>query len=168
MLDEPTNDLDLETLELLEAQLMEFTGTVLVVSHDREFLDRVVTSTMVLGEDGQPEGHVGQYVGGYSDYERVRARSKKPEEPAATVKTSTAAPKTASKKLSYKDQRELDRLPEKIEKIEAKIAEVHRRMAEPSFYQQPGEEITTVTEKLTRQEAELAEMYVRWETLEAT
>ncbi len=167
VLDEPTNDLDLETLELLEAQLMEFTGTVLVVSHDREFLDRVVTSTMVLGGEGFPAGHVGEYVGGYTDYQRVAARQRTAESTSSpAAKSSVTVSKTESKKLSYKDQRELDQLPGLIEQLETQIAEVHESMAAPGFFKQPAAEITAATDTLAKLTADQAAAYARWEALE--
>ena len=123
VMDEPTNDLDIETLELLEEQLLSYTGTLLLVSHDREFLDNVVTSTFVLEGDGE----VRCYPGGYEDYQRQRPKEEKrptaPQSP--NVQTSNSpTPPPASKKLSYKEQRELNELPGKIEALEARIAEI--------------------------------------------
>ncbi len=119
VMDEPTNDLDVETLELLEEQLLAYTGTLLLVSHDREFLDNVVTSTLVLEGDGE----VRAYPGGYADYLRQRPKEKlsaAPAKPATPVAPASAAPR----RLSYKEKRELEALPEAIEKLETRIAEI--------------------------------------------
>src|SRR5690606_39424220 len=147
VLDEPTNDLDVETLELLEEVLLNFPGTVLMVSHDRAFLDNVVTSTLVF----EGEGRVREYVGGYQDWLRQggsprllgveESRESKPAvkaEPApAPVAEPVAAPR---RKLSYKEQRELEALPGQIEALEEEQAALQRETAEPSFYQRPAEE----------------------------
>ncbi|QDU89861.1 ABC transporter ATP-binding protein uup [Pirellulimonas nuda] len=163
VMDEPTNDLDIETLELLESRLVEFEGTLLLVSHDRAFLNNVVASTMVF----EPEG-VCEYVGGYDDW--VRQRKQKPAAPAepAAKKTAKApaAPAPKKQKLSYQDQRDLQRLPARIEKLEAEIAKLHEAMAEPGFYQQPSAEIAAAQADLSKLDAELAGVYQRWEALE--
>ncbi len=172
VLDEPTNDLDSETLELLEDQLVEFRGTLLIVSHDRTFLNNVVTSTLVF-EDGQ----VNEYVGGYDDWQAaLRRRQEQNAAPVAKQakgKSSTkngASAQTAAdrRKLSYKDQRELDQLPQQIEKLEAAIEEFHRAMGEPAYYQQSGEKIAAEAAKLADLEESLAKAYARWEELEAS
>ena len=118
VMDEPTNDLDIETLELLEEQLLNYKGTLLLVSHDREFLDHVVTSTFVLEGDGE----IRCYPGGYEDYVRQRPAASRPEEPSR--KDPAPKPAPSAKKLSYKDQRELDALPAEIEALEREIAEI--------------------------------------------
>ncbi len=165
VLDEPTNDLDLETLELLEEKLVAFTGTVLVVSHDREFLDNVVTSVIAFEPEGPKE-----YVGGYSDWQRQRqpeakaARPKPAEKSPAVLPTTTAPVKP--KKLSYKDQRELEQLPQQIEQLETELADLHQTMAESAFYQQPAEAIAATQQQLKQLEAAVAAAYRRWETLE--
>jgi ATP-binding cassette subfamily F protein uup len=160
VLDEPTNDLDIDTLDLLEELLAEYTGTVLLVSHDRMFLDRVVTSTLVF-EDAV----VNEYVGGYSDWLRQR----KPPEAGkrqSTNKPSTTTVKPRAVKLSYREQRELDQLPQHIEQLETEIDDIHHCMSNPDFYRLPRDEITTRKERLSSVEAELQTAYRRWEELE--
>ena len=163
VMDEPTNDLDVETLELLEERLLEYTGTVLLVSHDREFLDRVVTSTLVL----EGEGRVGEYVGGYTDWLRQRTA------PKVTASASTeepprpsAAPKPKQKKLGYKDQRELAALPERIEALEQEIAALQAQLADPALYREGPEAAQELREALASSEAALEQAFERWEALE--
>ncbi|TWU22797.1 ATP-binding cassette domain-containing protein [Bythopirellula polymerisocia] len=163
VLDEPTNDLDAETLELLEEQLIEFPGTLLIVSHDRVFLNNVVTSTIVFEEAGPRE-----YVGGYDDWLRQR-NEPQPTETSAKERTQGAAPKPsaiATRRLSYQEQRELASLPAKIEKLETEIADLHTTMAKPEFYKQPAEAIAASNTGLKSREEDLAAAYVRWEELE--
>ncbi len=166
VLDEPTNDLDVETLELLESLLVEFDGTVLLVSHDRAFLNNVVTSCLAF----EGEGVVNEYVGGYDDWLRqrpVRATAPAPAaKPKVEVKPETPAAPPARRKLSYKDQRELDALPQRIEALEEEQAELHTRLADPAFYQEAGEAVAEVNSRLKALEAELEEAYARWEALE--
>ena len=162
VLDEPTNDLDAETLELLEERLVSFQGTVLLVSHDREFLNNVVSSTIAF-----EEGNVREYVGGYDDWLRQRQAAKMEE----LARVKAAAPtrsedKPKKRKLSYKEQRELDSLPKAIEQAEAEIAKLHEIMAFPDFYQQPGEKIAQEQAKLQRLEALVVSSYSRMEALE--
>ena len=164
VLDEPTNDLDMETLELLESLLVEFQGTILLVSHDREFLNNVVTSSIVF----EPTG-VKEYDGGYDDWQRIVANREK----ATVAETSPSKVKSAAqektlrqRKRSFKEQKELDALPERIEQLETQIAEVHAAMADPDFYQQAGEEIAAEQARLAKLESELATAYARWEELE--
>ena len=165
VLDEPTNDLDLETLELLEEKLVAFAGTVLVVSHDREFLDNVATSVIAFEPDGPKE-----YVGGYTDWQRQRqpkaeAMKLKPaEQPAAS--RPAGPPPAKPKKLSYKDQRELEQLPQRIEQLETELASWHQTMADPAFYQQPAETIADQQRQFKDLEATVAAAYTRWEALE--
>jgi len=168
VLDEPTNDLDLETLELLEERLAAFAGTVLIVSHDREFLDNVVSSVIVFEADGARE-----YVGGYRDWQqearqRHQARKSADKKPTAKPQAASEPASPPRKKLSYKDQRELDQLPARIEQLEAEVSDLHARMADPAFYQQPADQITAVQRQLKNLEADLAAAYERWETLEAS
>lgn len=163
VLDEPTNDLDSETLELLEERLVEYTGTILVVSHDRAFLNNVVTSTIVF----EPEG-AREYAGGYDDWVHQRAQSRPAEPAAAPEKKSKEKPKTpAKKKLGYKEQRELDRLPQTIEKLEGEVEAMHKKMAEPAFYSRPKPQIAKDQSELETIEAKLARAYKRWEELDA-
>jgi len=167
VLDEPTNDLDSETLEVLEERLVEFPGAVLVVSHDRAFLNNVATSTIVFEKNG-----VKEYVGGYDDYVNQRVE---PEEKKGNIRQTTAGtetPASAPKKqrerrLSYKEKQELNSLPERIEAIEAEMGVLQETMADPLFYQGPREEIVAASEKFAKLEADLAEAFERWEQLEA-
>jgi len=163
VMDEPTNDLDIDTLDLLEELLIDFAGTVLLVSHDRTFLDRVVTSSLVF----EGEGRVEEYVGGYSDWllQRRTAASR----PRKTA--SSAAPESREKpaklaKLSYKAQRELDQLPQRIEQLETDIDQQHQQMADPGFYRQNSEKILEQKERLASLETELEQAFALWETLE--
>ena len=167
VLDEPTNDLDVETLELLEEVLLGFQGTVLMVSHDRAFLDNVVTSTLVLEGDGE----LGDYVGGYSDWLRQRPipadNAPTPSLPNATPPApSPALPAAAKKKLGYKDQRELDALPARIERLEADIAARTEAMQESAFYTQDAAARQRATAELAAFQAELDAAYARWEALD--
>lgn len=165
VLDEPTNDLDADTLDLLEELLTEFNGTVLVVSHDRAFLNNLVTSVLVF----EGEGKVNEYVGGYDDW--LRQRPAPVSAPAKPVPEKTApAQSTASakpKKMSFKEQKELEGLPEKIEQLETEIAALNQRMADAGFYQQSKDAITQAQVRMAELEQSLALAYGRWETLEA-
>jgi len=163
VLDEPTNDLDIDTLDLLEELLADYEGTVLLVSHDRMFLDRVVTSTLVFEDDAV----VNEYVGGYSDWLRQRKSSEPDKLQTTNIQgTTTNQPKPRSAKLSYKDQRELDELPQLIEQLETDIDDIHKRMSDPDFYRLPCHEISTKKEQLSAAEADLQTAYRRWEELE--
>ena len=166
VMDEPTNDLDLETLELLEELLLEYSGTLLLVSHDRAFLDSVVTSCLVFEDNGR----IGEYVGGYSDWLRQRATP----DPLPLVKAKSApapAPKAAKPaapaRLSYKEQRELEQLPERIEQLEQRQQALQAQTADPAFYRQEPAAIARQAEELRALEAELATAYARWEALDA-
>jgi ATP-binding cassette subfamily F protein uup len=175
VLDEPTNDLDAETLEMLEARLVEFAGTVLVVSHDRSFLDNVVTSTIVF----EPKGHepayaVKEYVGGYADWLRQRSAPAAIERPSAsrtapatTVSEPIAAPNRPAKR-SFKEQRELDALPGIIAGLEQDIAELHATMAKPDYFRQPGDVLARDQGRLRDLEGKLHDAFARWETLESS
>ncbi len=163
VLDEPTNDLDAETLELLEDLLIEYPGTVLLVSHDREFLNNVVSSTLVFEGDGL----VNDYDGGYDDWLRQRTVSQTPTAfPEAVMRPSKSGP--APRKLSFKEQRELELLPARIDELETEQAALHVTMSAPSFYQQPKSDIAATSAKLEALERELATVFERWESLEAT
>jgi ATP-binding cassette subfamily F protein uup len=166
VLDEPTNDLDVETLEVLESKLTEYGGTLIVVSHDREFLDNVVTSTIVFENDGK----IKEYIGGYSDWlrqGRALAETDAPND-AAARKLQAAEERRQRKptKLSYKDQRELDRLPAEIESAEASIAELQREVADPSFYSQAKDIVQTALQELANTEILLEQRVERWSELE--
>lgn len=165
VLDEPTNDLDAETLDLLENLLVEFTGTLLLVSHDRDFLDNVVTSTLVA----EGEGKWTEYVGGYSDYVADRKRNT----PAATIPVSKAksawikkkAPK--SRKLNSKEKVELAELPAKIEALETEQETLTTKLADPDFYANEAAKVPAVKARLQAIEAETLAVFARWEELEA-
>jgi len=171
VLDEPTNDLDLETLELLEEQLVEWPGTLLLVSHDRVFLDNVVTSTFVF-EGG---GRVQEYVGGYEDWLRQRDTPSAPRvgsgasaaavRPAAPPRSTTAA--VAPRKLSYKERRELEALPARIDVLEGEERELNARIAGPEFYTEGGAAIAAALARLEALSQELHVAYTRWAELES-
>ena len=166
VLDEPTNDLDYETLELLEQLLMDYTGTLLLVSHDRTFLDNVVTSTIAFEGDGK----VYEYVGGYQDWLAQKRDQAPTETEAPAAKQTSAKPAAApakSKKLSYKLQYELDHLPAKISELENKIESLTNTMADPSFYQQDADTIAATGTELKELQAELETAFERWEELES-
>ena len=175
VLDEPTNDLDVETLELLEERVTDFEGTVIVVSHDREFLDRVVTRSLVF----EAEGRVVDVVGGYADWQRERGDKARLARPAlvaagqapsavATAPVPAAAPKApAVATLGSDEKRELDRLPRKIEKLEAEQQQFGEAMSRPEFFSQAAEKIEAAQRRLKAVEVELAAAYARWEQLES-
>jgi ATP-binding cassette subfamily F protein uup len=165
VLDEPTNDLDVETLELLEDLLADYEGTLLLVSHDRTFLDNVVTSTLVF----EGEAKFGEYAGGYEDWTRQRMVTPPRELPKQDRARPFAVKKRNIKdrKLSYKEQRELEALPEKIEALELEQSELHRLMGDGDFYRQPSDKITAALERLEAIKNELEACYGRWEVLEA-
>jgi ATP-binding cassette subfamily F protein uup len=174
VLDEPTNDLDIETLELLEALLQDYSGTVFLVSHDRAFLDNVVTQT--IASEGQ--GRWKEYVGGYSDWLRQRpaggaarfdatggVETKPGTKPSAgdTTKTKPAE----RKKLSFKEQRELEQLPDRIAALEAEQGRLQTRLADPAFYQGPPDAVRELQARLAALDVEIDAALVRWEGLEA-
>ena len=179
VMDEPTNDLDVETLELLEELLGDYSGTLLLVSHDRDFLDNVVTSTMVM----EGEGRIGEYVGGYSDW--VRQRPAPPASAAQVARasatanaTSAAVPAVAAqppastaeaaprRKLSYKDARELEQLPGRIEALETELAALAAAMSGAGFYQQDPGAVAAHTQRMAAAQVELDAAYVRWGELD--
>ena len=178
VLDEPTNDLDTETLELLEELLVEYQGTVLLVSHDRAFLNNVVTSTIAFDR-----GEVREYVGGYDDWLRQRPnvaagaaaaaaetsggkRQTSATRAARAAASRSSASKSGGRRLTYKEKQELTALPATIERLETEIARLHEAMSAPEFYQRPGEEIARETAALRGLEDQIAEAYRRWEQLE--
>ena len=168
VLDEPTNDLDVETLELLEEILADYKGTVLLVSHDREFLDNIVTDSLVF----EGNGKISQWVGGYSDWIDQRpdpAVAIPPKKPNTSSELKNPAPtknKPARKKLSYKEQRELEQLPQTIEKLEARQNTLHDDMASADFYKKSPEEIEAARSELKEIEQQLEQSFERWEALE--
>jgi ABC transport system ATP-binding/permease protein len=177
VLDEPTNDLDLESLELLEAQLAEFPGTLLLVSHDREFLDNAVTSTLVF----EGEGRVQEYVGGYQDWLRQRpapttieipaSRSHKTAEtdPAGSQKSGVfpASAPLSRKRLTFNEQREYGQLPGTIERLEAEVRQLSETIAGPDFYREGSDAIRRTMSRLEEAQRELHETYERWMELES-
>jgi ATP-binding cassette subfamily F protein uup len=168
VMDEPTNDLDAETLELLEELLADYQGTLLLVSHDRALLNAVVTSSLVFEGDGL----VREYVGGYDDWLRQRPPPARPADTSRETRPAkpprpNARPEAKGKRLSYKDRRDLEALPERIEWLEAEQGRLQAQMASPDFYRRPGEEIAQAKERLTALEEDLAGAYERWESLES-
>ena len=167
VLDEPTNDLDIETLELLEALLIDWPGTLLLVSHDRAFIDHVVTSTLVF----EGEGRVQEYVGGYADWLRQRRHA----EPAAGTPRRTALagatpPGSAEArrvKLSYREQQELDRLPRRIEEMEGEQERLNAQVGDPSFYQETAETIHRTLARLDELQQATLDAYARWDELDS-
>ena len=162
ILDEPTNDLDLETLDLLEELLADFKGTLFLVSHDRAFLNRVVTSTIAFEGDGQ----VREYVGGYDDW--LQQRQATVLEPAKEKPVNRGKPKKdRPRKLTFKEKNELNGLPLRIEALETEVAELHEKIADPEFYRTAGPAVAAVNARLEEIERQLATTYRRWEELDA-
>ncbi|MBE0684156.1 MAG: ATP-binding cassette domain-containing protein [Anaerolineales bacterium] len=172
ILDEPTNDLDIETLEILEDMLLDYEGTLLLVSHDRAFLNNIVTSTLIL--DGSSD--VIEFIGGYEDWQKQldatlrqaqdgASASKTTIKPAQTTQTESK-PEVKSRKLSYNEKRELEELPKRIEKLEEEQKQLTLKMEAPSFYQQEGTVITQAVERLEQIHKELSQAYKRWGELE--
>jgi len=169
VLDEPTNDLDAETLELLEDLLVEFGGTLLLVSHDRAFLNEVCTSLLVF----EGEGKITEYVGGYDDWQKEKARKAAAaavaeEQAKRAAKDAASAPAAGKKarKFSNKERAEQEALPKTIEKLEAEQTELTARLADPAFFKKPAAEVKQATTRLHDIEAELAKAYARWAELE--
>jgi len=167
VLDEPTNDLDIETLELVESLLIEWTGTLLLVSHDRAFIDHVVTSTLVF----EGEGRVQEYVGGYADWLRQRRHVEPVPEAAAVASTAVSQParpvETGSRKLSYREQQEIVRLPGQIEKLESEQQELTAAVADPEFYKEPAETIHRTLARLDTLQQSVLDAYARWDELDS-
>ena len=169
VLDEPTNDLDIETLELLESMLADWTGTLLLVSHDRVFLDHVVTSTLAFEGDGRVE----EYVGGYEDWVRQSAAAQAPA--AAGLSTSSraaAAPRDRGsdggpRRLSYNEQRELAQLPDDIAALDAEQSALSARIASPGFYKEPAADIDAALARLAEIDGALMTAYARWDELDS-
>jgi ATP-binding cassette subfamily F protein uup len=173
VLDEPTNDLDIETLELLESLLAEYEGTLLLVSHDRAFLDAVVTQTIAFEGNGVWR----EYAGGYEDWVRVQQSE---AHGAGQAQLKTGRPKqekskgaersavdVAAKKLSFKEQRELDALPDRIDQLESEQKQLGERLTDPSLYQRSPQDVAGINTRLAQIEAELAAAMIRWEELAA-
>ena len=161
VLDEPTNDLDIETLEFLEELLLDFKGTLLLVSHDRAFLNNVVTSTLVFSGQGKIE----EYVGGYDDWLRQRAILQIPSDKTQQKKP-LEKPRTAVVKITFKEERELEVLPEKIKDLEEEKRHIYQSLADPAFYRHSGNDVTAANSRLQALEKELIAAYLRWEYLE--
>jgi ATP-binding cassette subfamily F protein uup len=170
VMDEPTNDLDIETLELLEERLATWPGTLLLVSHDRAFIDHVVTSTLVF----EGEGRVQEYVGGYEDWLRQRRQSAPAQAQrvaagsAREVVTSHAKDPRAPRKLSYKEQRELEELPSRIDILETEQRQLQSRVASAEFYKESAAEIHEALSRLDELETLLLAAYARWDALDST
>ncbi|WP_133948238.1 ATP-binding cassette domain-containing protein [Rhodanobacter sp. TND4FH1] len=164
VMDEPTNDLDVETLELLEELLTDYQGTLLLVSHDRAFLDNVVSSTLVL----EGEGQIGEYVGGYTDWLRQRPAPRSAPSAGKTSAAAPVAPAPAAPKVkrSFKEQRELEQLPKQIEQLETAIAAHGEAMNDPAFFKQDAATITRANEAVAALQAELDAAYARWSELD--
>ena len=162
VLDEPTNDLDIETLELLEEQLMSYTGTLLLVSHDREFLDHVVTSCIVLTGDGETVQTAGGYAEARRALDAARARQAAPGVDEVPSVPEAVVPPPAKRKLSYKEQRELESLPAKIEALEKEIAEIDRALGDPSLYVKDPVQAARFAERLAPAKEELDAAETRW------
>ena len=160
ILDEPTNDLDMETLDLLEELLLDYRGTVLLVSHDRSFLNNVVTSSLIFTGDGKIE----EVIGGYDDWQATQ----QPAEPIIKKEKAAAVPrKERPRKLSFKEKRELEKLPERIDALEQEQVELHQQMANPDSYKEgDGSLIGTLKKRLEVIETELEVVYQRWEELD--
>ncbi len=163
VLDEPTNDLDAETMELLEELLLEYQGTVLLVSHDRALLNNVVTSTLAFEDDGQAY----EYIGGYDDWLRQRRPTQTETQAVQPKRDKQRLQRERPEKLAYKEHRELEVLPEHIEQLETEQAELHQQLADPELYKQNGSEVGTLKSRLTALEQKLEAAYARWEALEA-
>jgi ABC transport system ATP-binding/permease protein len=176
VMDEPTNDLDVESLELLEDVLADYQGTLLLVSHDRQFLDNVVTSTFAF----EGNGKVVEYVGGYADWVRQRPKNfisqsviptNKVAQPIKTTPAPQVVPQISTlstkRKLSYKEQRELAELPEKIDTLETQLGELQTLVNQPEFYRQSADQTTKILNQIKELENNLAEAYQRWQALES-
>ncbi|MFO1504311.1 MAG: ATP-binding cassette domain-containing protein [Steroidobacteraceae bacterium] len=174
VLDEPTNDLDIDTLELLQEMVADFSGTLLLVSHDRAFIDRVVTSLLVLEGDGR----VQDFVGGYSDWARwrdardaareaARAPARAAANPAASGSGAAAGAAPVKRRLSYKEQRELDALPAQLESMDTERAALQAQTADPKFYSRDHAEVAATLKSLSDLEARIEAAFARWEELES-
>jgi ATP-binding cassette subfamily F protein uup len=163
IMDEPTNDLDAETLELLEELVADYAGTLLLVSHDRAFLDNVVTSTLVFEAGAQ----INEYVGGYSDW--LHQKSVQPKRSVALSSSGAATPSVAAlkkRRLSFNEQRELVQLPEKIQNLEAEQVQLTALISDPTVFQRTQDQGTQALQRLQSIAEELDTAYARWETLD--
>lgn len=165
VLDEPTNDLDMDTLDLLVELLTDYQGTLIIVSHDRDFLDKLTTSIIAVEGDGD----VQEYVGGYSDYlkqRRTKVSAKKEEPKPQQERSSQKKAETTSTRMSYKDKRELELLPQQIEKLQQEIQVIELKLDNPAFYQKHPQEFTTLSDRLQQAKGELDAAETRWLELE--
>ncbi|WP_415235985.1 ATP-binding cassette domain-containing protein [Sneathiella sp.] len=163
VLDEPTNDLDMETLDLLQDMLASYDGTLLVISHDRDFLDQLVSSVIVI----EPGGDIEEYVGGYSDYVRQRSQMETPKaKKGLPEKTVASKPKQARKRLSYKDQRDLDRLPDVIGELEEQIKSMEKALGDPDLFTKQPDQFNKISKELVVAQEQLALSEERWLELE--
>ena len=178
VLDEPTNDLDMATLELLEESVASFGGTILLISHDRSFMDNVVTSTWVFDQDEDGKGIVKEYVGGYQEYlvqknrEQAAHAARAPANNANTAskvtnKTTAAKPNKSAKKLNFNEQRELDNLPKEIAALEAEQAQLQEKLADGSWFTTDVNAATAASERLLTIEDEMMNKLERWSELES-
>ena len=165
VLDEPTNDLDIETLDILEDLLMSYAGTILLVSHDRTLINNIVTSTLVF----EGESVVKEYVGGYDDWLRQRPQDAKPRKASFRKQDRLLAQAPISKpKLGFKQQKELDVLPDTIERLEKEQHDLFQGMGDPGFYKKDKADIVAANERLNAVKKLLEDAYARWEKLEQT
>ena len=162
VLDEPTNDLDVETLELLESLLLNFKGTVLLVSHDRDFLNNVVTSTLVM----EGEGRIIEYAGGFDDWQRQHAEARDADEAPKSKSKQPRSKPPAPPRLTFKQRQELVRLEEQIPILESEQGRLFTQLAEPEFYKAQGDRVAVVRQRISALEKELEMAYARWEELE--
>jgi ATP-binding cassette subfamily F protein uup len=160
-LDEPTNDLDIETLELLEDLLLEYSGTVLLVSHDRTFLNNVVTSTFAFEGDG----NVSEYIGGYDDWFRQRPQQKEEKPKIKDSRQKNLPSKNTVKKMSFKEKKELEALTAEIEVLEKEQQDIYTLLADPAFYKDEGEKVASAKSRMEQLENDLPKLYGRWEEL---
>jgi ATP-binding cassette subfamily F protein uup len=160
-LDEPTNDLDIETLELLEDLLLEYSGTVMLVSHDRTFLNNVVTSTFAFEGDG----NVSEYIGGYDDWFRQRPQQRDEKPKIKETKLKNLPSKNTVKKMSFKEKKELEALTAEIEVLEKEQQDIYTLLADPAFYKDEGEKVASAKSRMEQLENDLPKLYERWEEL---
>jgi ATP-binding cassette subfamily F protein uup len=164
VMDEPTNDLDIETQELLEELLMEYSGTVILVSHDRSFLNNVVTSTIVM----EGNGEIYEYAGGYDDWLSQRGSGAKSQVSKSAIETKVAPKTNVKRQLSYKEKKELESMPVKIQKLEEEQQKLYELMADVSFYQRDSQEVAQTKARAEAIVDELLKVYERWEELESS
>jgi ATP-binding cassette subfamily F protein uup len=165
VLDEPTNDLDIDTLEILEGMLQDFPGTLILVSHDRALLDNLVTSTLMISGDGR----VTESIGGYADWRQSQTKDEPNRQVSRHVETPSAPSQKQSDgpyKLTYREQRELEQIPGRIETLEAEQVKLNQLMSDPAFYQGDHVKVNQAVARLKTLEAEIAQSYQRWAELE--